>query len=46
MTTKAQPIAARDLLLMPDKGFRYELLKGELKKMAPAGTDTGALWLT
>ena len=42
MTTKAQPIAARDLLLMPDDGFRYELLKGELKKMAPARAQTRA----
>jgi Uma2 family endonuclease len=43
MTTKAQPIAARDLLLMPDDGFRYELLKGELKKMAPAGHRHGRI---
>jgi Uma2 family endonuclease len=43
MTTKAQPIAARDLLLMPDDGFRYELLKGELKKMAPVGHRHGRI---
>ena len=26
---------------MPDDGFRYELVEGELKKMAPAGSEHG-----
>jgi Uma2 family endonuclease len=43
MTTQAQPITARDLLLMPADGFRYELLRGELKKMAPAGHRHGRI---
>jgi Uma2 family endonuclease len=31
---------------MPDDGFRYELVEGELKKMEPAGSEHGyvALW--
>jgi Uma2 family endonuclease len=29
------------LLAMPDDGFRYELIAGELKKMAPAGSQHG-----
>jgi len=37
MTTTQQLVTAEDLLRMPDNGFRYELLRGELKKMAPAG---------
>ena len=28
---------------MPDDGFRYELVKGELRKMAPAGSEHGDL---
>ena len=28
---------------MPDDGFRYELVKGELVKMAPAGSEHGDL---
>jgi len=37
MTTTRQHMTAEDLLRMPDDGFRYELVKGVLKKMAPAG---------
>jgi Uma2 family endonuclease len=37
MTTTQQLMTAEDLLRMPDDGFRYELVKGELKKTAPAG---------
>jgi len=32
---------AEDLLAMPDDGFRYELVEGEIKKMSPAGTVHG-----
>ncbi|MBM4035594.1 MAG: Uma2 family endonuclease [Planctomycetes bacterium] len=28
---------AEDLLAMPDDGFRYELIEGEIRKMSPAG---------
>jgi Uma2 family endonuclease len=34
-------MTADDLLRMPDDGFRYELVKGELRKMAPAGHEHG-----
>ena len=36
MATKAKLMTAEDLLAMPDDGFRYELVRGELVKMAPA----------
>lgn len=34
---------ADQLLAMPDDGFRYELVKGELRRMAPAGFEHGAI---
>ena len=37
MVTTTRPVTAEDLLEMPDDGFRYELVRGELRKMAPAG---------
>ena len=36
MTTTARRMTAEDLLDMPDDGFRYELVRGELRKMGPA----------
>jgi Uma2 family endonuclease len=41
MSTTVQPVTADDLLRMPDDGFRYELVKGELRRMAPAGHEHG-----
>lgn len=41
MTTQTEIITASELLHMPDDGGRYELVKGELKRMAPAGHDDG-----
>jgi Uma2 family endonuclease len=41
MTTKTIPVTAEDLLDMPNDGFRYELVKGELKRMTPAGDEHG-----
>lgn len=35
-------MTADELFEMPDDGFRYELVKGELKRMAPAGGEHGA----
>ena len=35
--TQTRPMTADDLLQMPDDGFRYELVRGELRKMSPAG---------
>lgn len=37
MATKAKLMTAEELLAMPDDGFRYELVRGELVKMPPAG---------
>ena len=43
MTTTARRMTAEDLLDMPDDGFRYELVRGELRKMGPAGHVHGKL---
>ena len=42
MATTKQLVTAEELLCLPDDGFRYELVRGELRKMPPAGTDHGA----
>ena len=34
---------AEDLFNMPEDGFRYELVNGELRKMTPAGSQHGAI---
>jgi Uma2 family endonuclease len=36
-------VTADDLLRVPDDGYRYELVKGELRKMPPAGFEHGAI---
>ena len=36
MATQTKLITAEELLNMPDDGYRYELVRGELRKMAPA----------
>jgi Uma2 family endonuclease len=41
MTTRTQPVTAEELLRKPDDGYRYELVKGELRKMVPAGSEHG-----
>ena len=41
--TTTQNTTADELLQRPDDGFRYELVKGELVKMAPAGSEHGDL---
>src|SRR5438105_13261243 len=41
MSTTEQLMTADELLRMPDDGFRYELVKGELRKLAPAGHEHG-----
>ena len=44
MATTATLMTAAELLAMPDDGFhRYELVKGELITMAPAGGEHGAI---
>ena len=36
MATKREVVTARQLAEMPDDGYRYELVRGELVKMAPS----------
>ena len=43
MTATVQPMTAEDLLRLPDDGFRYELVRGKLKKMVPAGNQHGRI---
>lgn len=43
MVAKAQLVTAEELLDMPDDGFKYELVRGELRKMAPAGFTHGTV---
>jgi Uma2 family endonuclease len=43
MTTTLQRSTASELYAMPKDGFRYELVKGELRRMSPAGTEHGAI---
>ncbi len=40
-TTGTNLMTAEDLLSMPDDGYRYELIRGELIKMAPASHAHG-----
>ncbi len=40
---KNKPSTAEELLRLPDDGFRYELFRGELRQMAPAGEEHGGL---
>ena len=41
MTTRTRPVTAEELLEKPEDGFRYELVRGELRRMAPAGNVHG-----
>lgn len=43
MSTIARPMTADELFMMKDDGFRYELVKGELRQMSPAGSEHGAI---
>ena len=43
MSTTVQSMTAADLLRLPADGRRYELLRGELRQMAPAGPTHGRL---
>jgi Uma2 family endonuclease len=43
MAVQSQLITAEDLLRMPADGFRYELVRGELRKMTPAGHQHGRI---
>ena len=41
MATTTKLMTAEELLAMPDDGYRYELIKGEIKRMAAASFDHG-----
>ena len=41
MVTTTTHVTAEELLKMPADGFRYELVRGELRRMAPAGYGHG-----
>ena len=41
MVTATKHMTADELLMMPDDGYRYELVRGELRKMSPAGHHHG-----
>ena len=43
MTATTKPITAEDLWRMPRNGRRRELVRGELRMMAPAGGDHGGI---
>ncbi len=43
MSTTTQTITADELLKLPRGEFRYELVKGELRTMSPAGEEHGAV---
>ncbi len=45
MSTDLLIHTADDLFEMPDDGFRYELVKGVLNKMSPAGGEHGEICL-
>jgi len=40
-STTTRLVTADELLMMPDDGFHYELVKGELKRMSPTGDKHG-----
>lgn len=46
MSTAAKLVTAEELLRLPDDGYRYELLEGELRKMTPPGYEHGAITLS
>lgn len=43
MVIAQKPVTAEELLHMPDDGFRSELVRGEVRRMAPAGNVHGRL---
>jgi Uma2 family endonuclease len=45
MTATGQRMTAEELMLLPDRGVRYELVAGELHELPPAGGDHGYVTL-
>lgn len=41
MSTTSTLVTADELFVMPHDGFRHELVKGELRRMPPAGSEQG-----
>ncbi len=41
MSTAARNTTADELLRLPDDGYRYELIEGEVRKMTPPGYEHG-----
>lgn len=46
MSVDTRVFTADELLRLPDDGSRYELVRGELRKMSPAGYDHGDIAMT
>lgn len=46
MAVVRQQVTADELLHMPDDGFRYELVQGELRQMNPAGNVHGRVTMS
>ncbi|HEX8889740.1 MAG TPA: Uma2 family endonuclease [Pyrinomonadaceae bacterium] len=40
-STTTKLVTADELLMRPDDGFHYELVRGELKRMSPTGDERG-----
>ena len=43
MSTTTQRITADELFMMPEDGFLYDLIRGELRKMSPPGSEHGSI---
>ena len=43
MSATTQTMTADELFMMKDDGFRYDLVKGELRKMSPPGSEHGVV---
>lgn len=43
MAVVRRQVTAEELLRVPDDGFRYELVRGELRRMTPAGNVHGRI---
>lgn len=43
MSVDTRHFTAEELLRLPDDGYRYELVQGELKKMSPSGFEHGRI---
>lgn len=43
MSTTPTLVTADELYMLPDDGFRYELVRGEVRRKPPAGSEHGAV---